>query len=135
MNGIPGSTEVIAAVIGTVLAFVFGIIATYLTQYFSDRKLKAEIVYTKITEAPLILTRNELKDSIRVSYQATELIRPYYYRLTVTNTGRKLIRKQAFTCIFFRAVQISRFISFPYYYLSTHSRSWTYYSRQNKSTK
>lgn len=113
MNGILGSTEVIAAVIGTILAFVFGIIATYLTQYFSERKLKAEINYTKVAEAPLILTRNELKDSIRVSYQSTELIRPYYYRLTITNTGRKLIRKQAFTCIFPNQSKLVDLSSFP----------------------
>jgi hypothetical protein len=113
MNGILGSTEVIAAVIGTILAFVFGIIATYLTQYFSERKLKAEINYTKFIEAPLILTKNELKDNIRVSYQATELIKPYYYRLTITNAGRKLIRKQAFTCIFPSQSRLVDLSSFP----------------------
>jgi hypothetical protein len=113
MNGIFSNTEVFAAVIGAILAFPLGLLASYLTQVLSERRQKMQITFSRKTEVPLVLAKDELKDKLKIVYQNTEVKTLYYFRLSIANTGRKLIRKQVFVCSFPDKTKIVDPNSFP----------------------
>jgi hypothetical protein len=92
--------EIVAAIIAAILAFPLGILATYLTQVLLDRRQKVQLTYSKKIETPVILSKDEFSDKLRITYQNVQIRNIYFFNLRVANTGRKVIKNQAFTCLF-----------------------------------
>lgn len=99
-NDLLVNPDVVGSVVGAVLAFVFGILASFITQRVLDRRQRTQITFSTKTEEPLVLAKEELKEKFRVLYQGTEIKRLVYFSLKVANTGRVTIKNQSFTCLF-----------------------------------
>lgn len=90
------SPEVIGAIAGALITFVLAI----LWQYFTDRRNKIQLTYSKLIESPLSIPKTELKEKLKILYGFEEIKNILYARLVIKNTGQKTIKKQIFSCEF-----------------------------------
>lgn len=90
------SPEVIGAIAGALITFVLAIV----WQYFTERRNKTQLTYSKRIESPLSIPKTELKEKLRIYYEFDEIKDIFYARLTIKNTGQKTVKKQIFRCEF-----------------------------------
>jgi hypothetical protein len=94
------SSDVIKAIFSGIIGFVFAVLLNYIVQSRKEKRERSQITFAKTSEKPLSLAKDELKDRITVLYQGAEIKDIYSFNLKITNTGKKTIKKQGFTCLF-----------------------------------
>src|SRR2546423_15027151 len=94
------SPEVAATFLGAFISFPLGVLFTFLIQLLIEKRQKLQITYFTKTEVPLTLSQTELRNKLKISYDETEIKQLYIYKLSIKNTGRKVIENQIFTCMF-----------------------------------
>lgn len=88
------------AIFSLLVTFFFGILTAILIQIWQDRRQRISITFSRKTETPLTIAKEELKEKFDITYEGTKIDKLYFFNLKIANTGKKMVTDQNFTCQF-----------------------------------
>lgn len=73
------NAEVVGNIVGAGLAFVLGALATVFTQLWLERRRRAQVRFSRTTEQPLTVAKEELKEKLKILYGSREIEDLYWF--------------------------------------------------------